>query len=359
MTRINFFRLQLLLLMVFGVVLGLSAKSIHGTPEAADAASGVSSSIDCSRSVMEYAYDHEGNRNPGLFLLKDCDFSFLDDLSIPGMPATRDADLENQIIYSSSQCPQGLCLTDDYILLTSYSSDTSYLGELLVFDRESGDYLSTFGLDSTSHLGGITFDGSNVWICNSAEDSIERISYDFIQLMAGKNTGQVIDATSVVDVFRVSNSPSCICWFNNRLWVCSHQLMGSGQMIAYSYDSAANQLTVLSSFRVPAKTQGIAFGDDGKVYISSSYGRRSSSYLKIYESVSSMSAQPTAPLLEVEIPPCSEELVLDGDRVMLLFESAGEKYYEGTDGNGSSLSPIDRILILRLNESYLPYQCTR
>ena len=38
---------------------------------------------------------------------------------------------------------QGLCFTPDYILMTSYSEDTDCLGSLMVFDRESGDYLVT------------------------------------------------------------------------------------------------------------------------------------------------------------------------------------------------------------------------
>jgi hypothetical protein len=34
----------------------------------------------------------------------------------------------------------------------------------------------------------------------------------------------------------------------------------------------------------------------------------------------------------------------------VLFESAAEKYYNGTDGKGVSLSPIDKILMLPTGE---------
>ena len=33
-----------------------------------------------------------------------------------------------------------------------------------------------------------------------------------------------------------------------------------------------------------------------------------------------------------------------------MFESAGEKYLEGTDGKGTSLSPIDKILEIPVDE---------
>ena len=44
------------------------------------------------------------------------------------------------------------------------------------------------------------------------------------------------------------------------------------------------------------------------------------------------------------MPPCSEELDSVDDCLYIIFESAGEKYLEGTDGKGSSISPIDKIL---------------
>ena len=48
------------------------------------------------------------------------------------------------------------------MLITSYSDDKGSLGELMVFDREDGEYLVTLGMDANSHLGGIAFDGENV-----------------------------------------------------------------------------------------------------------------------------------------------------------------------------------------------------
>ena len=44
------------------------------------------------------------------------------------------------------------------------------------------------------------------------------------------------------------------------------------------------------------------------------------------------------------MPPCSEEIVCVEDSLKLLFESASEKYFEGTDGNGISAAPLDSLL---------------
>ena len=63
-----------------------------------------------------------------------------------------------------------------------------------------------------------------------------------------------------------------------------------------------------------------------------------------------MSAHPKYPTHTVELPPCSEELDIKDDVLYVLFESAGEKYLEGTDGKGTSLSPIDKILMISLDQ---------
>lgn len=300
--------------------------------------------VDSRASVTDYRYrSRENTKNRWL---KNLSYDFLDELMIPGMPSSKLQDLETQKIFSAAQCPQGICLTGEYVILTSYSEGRDDLGELFVFDRESGDFLVTLGMNPKSHLGGVAFDGQNVWICNSSSRSIERISYDFVKLMADQNTGEVVDASKMVDTIPVENTPSCITYDNGRLWIATHTVSGDSELVAYYYNSKKEDLTALSSYRIPRKVQGIAFDDAGRVYLSTSYGRAASSYLKVYASVFAMSGNPNKPQIQVEMPPGSEEIAISGDEIYVLFESAGEKYFYGTDGKGISLSPIDKILVL-------------
>lgn len=124
-------------------------------------------------------YNYRSNKKAHTLALNDCDYDFIDEIDIPGMPETKENDFINNYIFSEAQCPQGICITDEYVLITSYSDDKGSLGELMVFDREDGEYLVTLGMDANSHLGGIAFDGENVWVCNSYDTTVERISYDF------------------------------------------------------------------------------------------------------------------------------------------------------------------------------------
>lgn len=304
--------------------------------------------IDNYANVMNYSYITKASTNSKqkFVHLKNVPFSFIESIEIPGMPDARKNTFWENLMFSNAQCPQGICFTEEYILITCYSFEDDCLGEFMVFDRMTGEYLITLGMDKKSHLGGIACDGKNVWVCNSNTKTIERISYDFIQLMATQNKGQVIDATGVVDIYKVKNTPSCITYYNGRLWIATHNKLVESQMVAYYYNSTKDKLISLSTYNIPSQVQGIAFGEKGEVYLCSSYGRKLSSYIRKYESVYAMTTNVGKPVLTIEMPPCAEEIDFDNGELFVIFESAAEKYYEGTDGNGTSLSPLDKILVI-------------
>ena len=310
------------------------------------------STIDNYANVMNYSYVTKASTNSKqkFVHLKNVPFSFIESIEIPGMPDAKKNAFWEDFIFSDAQCPQGICFTEEYVLITCYSFEDDCLGEFMVFDRETGEYLITLGMDKNSHLGGITYDGKNVWVCNSNTKTIERISYDFIQLMATQNKGQVIDATGVVDIYKVKNTPSCITYYNGRLWIATHNKLVESHMVAYYYNSTKDKLISLSTYNIPSQVQGIAFGDKGEIYLCSSYGRKLSSYIRKYESVYVMTTNVNKPVLTIEMPPCAEEIDFDNGELFVIFESAAEKYYEGTDGNGTSLSPLDKILVIDVGE---------
>ncbi len=304
--------------------------------------------IDNYYNVEMYSYQSANSIDYRGKQLKDCSYIFLDQVQIPGMPSTREEDFLTNVISSERQCLQGMCFTPDYILMTSYAEGENDAGSLLVFDRESGTYLVTLGMKKDSHLGGVAFDGENVWICHSGSNTIERIPYDYIQIIAEDAPGYCVDASALSDEYRVRNSPSCITCYGGRIWVATHTKFFDSKMMSYAYSPLEDRLTCMSSYTIPSKVQGIAFDADGSVYLSTSYGRNNSSYLKAYRSLLSLSDHPEDPAVKVEMPPCSEEIAIVDDQLYVIFESASRKYFEGTDGNGTSSSPLDQILKLSL-----------
>lgn len=263
--------------------------------------------------------------------LKDISFDFMDNIQI-----------------SNDLYPQGICFTESYILVSSYSTEQNVLGKVMIFSKNSGEYLLSLGMDTKSHLGGIAYDGTNIWVCNSSKLSVERIPYDFICKAVIDYKGKCLDIRNMVEQYPVNLIPSCITYYDNQLWIATHAKYTNSQMISYVFDRTQNQLVFENIYHIPSKVQGIAFDDNGRVLLSTSYGRKSSSYLKIYNSAGEMSKNVEKYIKSIEMPPCSEGIDFDNQRLYVIFESAGKKYLEGTDGNGKSIAPLDKILIIDL-----------
>ncbi len=300
--------------------------------------------IDNHYNVEMYSYTASGTVSDKRKQLRDCNYNFREDVVIPGMPSTREQDYLENIISSEEQCLQGLCFTPELILMTSYAESSKKKGSLLVFDRVSGDYLFTLAMREDSHLGGIAFDGSNIWICHSRPGTLERIPYGYIKRLAAQSPGYCVDASIVSDEYTLKNTPSCITCYGDRIWVATHTKLFNSEMISYSYNATGDTLQALSRYEIPSKVQGIAFDEKGAVYLSTSYGRENSSYLKVYDSLLALKNKPNSPSVKVEMPPCAEEIAIADNNVYVIFESASRKYFEGTDGNGRSTSPLDKML---------------
>lgn len=304
--------------------------------------------IDSNASVQMYSYTTDSTVSGNDKKLAECCYGFVDSIDIPGMPSTREADYQDNLITTEAQCPQGICMTEDYCFITAYcSDDRENLGSLYVFDRHTGEYLVTLGMKKNSHLGGLTFDGRNLWICHSDTRTLECISYSYIRQVASEKPQIFVDCTGMFQEYRVANMPSCITYHDGLLWVATHNSYFKSVMVSYRY--LDGKLVEQKRYEIPEKVQGIAFDEEDHVYLSTSYGRTKSSYLKVYNSVDSLNTDPGNCLIKVEMPPCSEEINYTDGTLYILFESASEKYFEGTDGNGTSVCPIDKILSVNVD----------
>lgn len=305
-----------------------------------------SRSIDAVRTVNTYGYSTDRFFSGNAKRLSNCRYSFVSDIEIPGMPSTREMDRISNKICGDEQCPQGICFAEDYILVSSYCTDWGKAGSLHVFNKATGEYLVTLGMKSSSHLGGVAYDGANVWVCHSDNQSLERISYRFIKLLADRKLKKTVDCTESVMEYPVENRPSCVSFYNGHLWVATQTNFFKSVMMSYVYEDG--ELVADGSYNIPDKVQGVAFGNDGRVYLSTSLGRTKSSYIKIYPSINELDSAPSRPMQKIEMPPCSEEIDINDGKIYVVFESAGMKYLEGTDGKGRSDSPIDEILTIEI-----------
>jgi len=305
--------------------------------------------IDNYYNVEMYSYQNRRSNDENCRkILTDCNYRFLDEVLIPGMPQTRESDYLNHYITQATQCMQGLCFTPEYILMTSYAESDTVPGTLMIFDRESGEYLVSLTMKVKSHLGGVTYDGENIWICHSQQKTLERIDYSYVQRIVESGANYCVDVSGISAEYQIENSPSCIAYYGKRIWVATHTTVFDGTMVSYVYDESMDELIAMADYQIPKQVQGVAFDESGTVYFSTSYGRKNSSYIKAYDSLLTMEQNLKKPLLEVEMPPCSEEVVFTDGVLVVLFESASEKYFEGTDGKGSSVAPLDKLLEIEI-----------
>ncbi len=162
------------------------------------------------------------------------------------------------------------------------------------------------------------------------------IPYEYIERIGADAPGYCVDASALSDEYKLDNIPSCITCYGGRIWVATHTKFFDSEMLSYSYDEENDTLTSLSSLQYSEQSAGIAFDKGGQVYLSTSYGRNSSSYLKVYASLLTLTKHPNEPSAKVEMPPCSEEIAIADDNVYVLFESASLRYFEGTDGRATA-----------------------
>ena len=216
------------------------------------------------------------------------------------------------------------------------------------------------GAESRTHAGGLTSSDEmeKVWVCGAGTSVLV---YD-LNTVATAGAGSKITALSSFEV----PMGSAYCFFDGTyLWVGefyreqnyptdpSHHLQAAGGVLHHSLilgyrpdpEDPGNVKTAPEvALSIPDLVQGMAVDGEGRFYLSSSYAV-ASSHLSIYKNVLSEEAKDTILIGEEEIPlyfldestimkqetlpPMSEDLCLNGDRVCIMNESATKKYLFG------------------------------
>ncbi len=267
--------------------------------------------------------------------IKECDYSFWENVLLPGT-----GQLPQE---TTDSCVQGLAFTPDYLLLTAYALNAQENGGLYVYDRKTGAFLGKIPMRRGSHLGGIAYDGKNVWVCHSGQQVLSRISYEALR---GTVKQGMFTVAGAEEDYPVEEEPSCLTAENGQLFAATFREKEKSRMTAYRYDENRDRLVAETVYPIPPKVQGVAFDEAGNVWLSTSYGRKNSSFLLKYKTLAELGEEGGKPETIVELPPCSEELAIQNGKLYVVFESACRKYKEGTDGRGKSRSPLDKILLL-------------
>lgn len=235
---------------------------------------------------------------------------------------------------STNMCPQGITFAEDYLLLTAYDLKDEENSVIYVIDKNTQELLTTLILPDLSHVGGICYDGENVWITRGTRASA--FTLDVVDEAVNQEKEYVyieFHTTSKLGI-----TASYIAYYDDKLWVGSYDELKTTYMHSFQIDYEEKEtgnivysLTKVDTVLMPTRVQGIAFMEDGRLILSRScqlyqglrgYMRR----IDVYQPTYSLSGNVTVKLNKVVnyvyTPSMNEGIAIDGSYLYVAFESA-------------------------------------
>jgi hypothetical protein len=250
--------------------------------------------------------------------------------------------------------PQGICSAKDYILISAYDSGTSgketYCSVIYIIsnqDPENRSLLTVLELPDVTHAGGITFDGTYVWLAKGKAKACSAIAYEIIDRAAhsGKMCYKLDEYTETIDC---GIRASFLVYEQGYLWIgTSTSKAKDGNLRRFTITTDVQgklQLVQTAQMKIPAHANGITFSEiDGRLFmaVNCSWSRYLCSKVYLYEA----SLQGNTIVFERhgyrQFPPMLEESFSDGEHVYFLFESAATRY--STVFYNKCQLPVDRV----------------
>ncbi len=188
---------------------------------------------------------------------------------IPGMKTTNVAGFS-----CTTMVPQGMCLAGSYYLISAYDSKGEDYSVVYVVSRSSKSYITTIVLPSKAKVGGIAYDGTNVWI--SKGKAVACFPYNVVT-SAVNNGKSYTELAAYQSVCKLDATASFMGVYDDILWIGTFQ-QNTSSMKGYSVTNKTTVPSLVPTYTmdVPSRTQGISFASDGTMILSRSYRTKKS-----------------------------------------------------------------------------------
>lgn len=238
---------------------------------------------------------------------------------------------------------QGITMSDDFVMTSSYDADGIDNSVVVTMDKESGNLVNVCELDNDAHVGGIAYDDANglVWVTGKCGE-VNAYDYDDVTKFYQVNAKYAkLDVGKGLKNYKYpwANSAAFLCVDNGDLYVGSFQVRGTGLVKKYKVeiDKVSRRLSLVydTEFAIPSKVQGMTFyrnGDNTYLLFSRSFGRQRSSIIQIFkydEQIDDYSRN--VPYVYYKAPTMLEQITVDDDNLYTVYESAATLYSDGKE----------------------------
>lgn len=260
---------------------------------------------------------------------KNCSFlkkksNYKKSIIIPGMKNTNVAGFK-----CTTMVPQGIAFAKSYLLITAYDKTGEENSVIYVMKKSSKKLVATLVLPNKPHAGGITYDGTNIWITQG--NTLRSIPYSTVS-KAVKSKSSYYEVSAYRSINTLPHQAAAVTYYKGLLWVASYNELSSGYLGSYRIGNKTTVpvLTKCSVIRIATRVQGIAFTSNGRLILSRSCQTDSSKrgflhQLDVYKPNLKKTASGKVKLgrlrKHITMPVMNEEIAVSGKYLYVNYES--------------------------------------
>ena len=255
---------------------------------------------------------------------------------LPGMRNTNVAGFN-----AARMVPQSITFAGNYLLMSAYDYTKAQESVIYILNKNTRKYITTLVLPHTGHVGGITFDGTNIWITYGKKVQSFRYSLITSAAVSGK---PYVETFSLLNTCQLSDTVSYLAYYKGKLWAGAYNEKLKKYMYGYTIQNKTGVPTLKMTNRMlmPNRTQGVAFTSGGKMLVSRSCQTKKGrsgflSCLDTYKptwNLGKKSIKKNKRKKSVPLPPMNEGIAISGSYTYIIYESPAFSECE---------APVDRI----------------